>query len=423
MRHSGGTGGRKGSAALLLCLLLCVPLDAYAAPSVDSARIARLENEAKQSEMLRADFSLQARKLAQDAARNRAKRIAMAARIQQGEAQLTLLEHRMAALDPQERAQSALLADQQQELARLLAALQVMTRRPAVLMLARPEAAVDIARTRAALSTVESDIQSRTRHIRTALSENARLRQSLVATRHQRDAMLARMRADRNSLAALEADQRSAAGDFAVRAARAASQSAQLQREAQDLRALMARLAREAHAQEVARQKAEAAARARQLAQVQAAKAKLSQLPPLALPPALALRRPVEGPVLTSFGARNSGGLKARGLSYAVRPGAQIVAPARGRIAFAGHFRSYGRIIILDHGRDYMTLISGLGRVAVVMGETVNAGEPLGEADGGRKAFIWNCGARASRSTPAPIWRPAAIRRQRLLPFRPSGRT
>ena len=214
--------------------------------------------------------------------------------------------------------------------------------------------------------------------------------------------MLARLKADRNSLAALEADQRDAAGDFTARAARAAEQSARLQREAQDLRALMARLAAEAHAAELARQKAEAAARAKQLAEAKAAKAKLSLAPPLALPPALRLRLPVEGRLQTGYGAKNSGGLKARGVSYAVRPGAQIIAPAKGRIAYAGNFRSYGRIIILDHGRDYMTLISGLGRVSVVMGETVNAGEPLGTAEGGDQSVYLEVRRKGEAVNPAP---------------------
>lgn len=403
MHSIGGTGGRKGGAMVALCLALSMPLQAAPpASNVQAERLQRLENEAQQNEMLRKDFNAQAQKLNQDAARNRAKRIALAQKIQQGEAQITQVETRIARLDRQQQAQAARLADQQQELARLLAALQVMTRRPAVLMLARPEAAVDIARTRAALSTVEADINTRTRDLRAALASNQRARQSLLKARADRDQMLARLKADRNSLAALEADQREAAGDFTARAARAAEQSARLQREAQDLRALMARLAAEAHAAEVARQKAEAAARAKQLAEAKAARAKLSSLPPLALPPALHLRLPVEGRLQAGYGAKTSGGLKARGLRYDVRTGAQIIAPAKGRIAYAGNFRSYGRIVILDHGRDYMTLISGLSRVSVVMGETVNAGEPLGEAEGGPQGVYLELRRKGEPVNPAP---------------------
>ncbi len=60
------------------------------------------------------------------------------------------------------------------------------------------------------------------------------------------------------------------------------------------------------------------------------------------------------------------------------RAGAQIVAPFDGRIAFEGPFRSYGQILIIEHGGGYHTVLAGLDRVDAVVGQWLLAGEPVG---------------------------------------------
>ncbi len=61
-----------------------------------------------------------------------------------------------------------------------------------------------------------------------------------------------------------------------------------------------------------------------------------------------------------------------------IRAGAQIVAPFDGRIAFEGPFRSYGQILIIEHGGGYHTVLAGLDRVDAVVGQWLLAGEPVG---------------------------------------------
>jgi septal ring factor EnvC (AmiA/AmiB activator) len=48
-------------------------------------------------------------------------------------------------------------------------------------------------------------------------------------------------------------------------------------------------------------------------------------------------------------------GVHARGLTIEAAAGAEVVAPRAGRIAFAGLYRSYGRVVILDHGGGWMS--------------------------------------------------------------------
>ena len=63
---------------------------------------------------------------------------------------------------------------------------------------------------------------------------------------------------------------------------------------------------------------------------------------------------------------------------------APAVAPAAGRVAFAGDYRGYGRIIILDHEGGWTSLITNLGRLDVGVAARVVQGSPLGLAGPGR---------------------------------------
>lgn len=86
---------------------------------------------------------------------------------------------------------------------------------------------------------------------------------------------------------------------------------------------------------------------------------------------------PVAGDVLRQFGDADGTGHESQGVILAANPGALVTAPADGWIVFAGTFRSYGRMIILNAGEGYHLVLSGMDRVNVREGQFVVAGEPL----------------------------------------------
>ena len=91
---------------------------------------------------------------------------------------------------------------------------------------------------------------------------------------------------------------------------------------------------------------------------------------------------PVAGRLLTGVGEISDGGVHSRGLTFAAEPQARIVAPANGRITYAAPFRSYGQVVIIDHGRGWSTVITNLGTLEVARGQLVRRGMPLGRAAG-----------------------------------------
>jgi septal ring factor EnvC (AmiA/AmiB activator) len=103
------------------------------------------------------------------------------------------------------------------------------------------------------------------------------------------------------------------------------------------------------------------------------------------------LSLPAQGPVIHTFGDKRSPGGRDKGITIQTRSGAQVVAPYDGKVVFAGSFRGYGLILIIDHGQGYHTLLAGFGSVDAAAGQWLLAGEPVGTmiSDTGQKPQLY----------------------------------
>lgn len=89
---------------------------------------------------------------------------------------------------------------------------------------------------------------------------------------------------------------------------------------------------------------------------------------------------PVKGRLIYGFGDADDVGSDSRGVMLRVKAGQMITAPGDGQVVFAGPFKGYGNILILRHSDEYHSFLAGFGQMDVAVGQTVNAGEPLGRA-------------------------------------------
>ena len=89
------------------------------------------------------------------------------------------------------------------------------------------------------------------------------------------------------------------------------------------------------------------------------------------------LRLPVNGSRIREFGASDGAGGTQKGLSLATHSGAEITAPCDGWVVYAGPFRSYGQLLILNAGGGYHVLLAGMERISVDLGQFVLTGEPV----------------------------------------------
>ncbi|MCX8505108.1 MAG: peptidoglycan DD-metalloendopeptidase family protein [Alphaproteobacteria bacterium] len=90
---------------------------------------------------------------------------------------------------------------------------------------------------------------------------------------------------------------------------------------------------------------------------------------------------PVAGSVVMQWGQIDNYGQAARGLTLQTRPGATVIAPAHGRVLFAGPFHNYAGVLIIGMSSEYVCVITGLGQISVQIGDNVKAGEAVGIVD------------------------------------------
>ena len=95
------------------------------------------------------------------------------------------------------------------------------------------------------------------------------------------------------------------------------------------------------------------------------------------------LLTPVRGKLTTKFGERRETGgrvegIKSQGIELKTRINARVIAPYQGRIVYAGPFRGYRLLLIIEHDGGYHSLLAGLARIDSQPDQWVLAGEPVG---------------------------------------------
>lgn len=345
----------------------------------------------------------------------RRKLIDTAARIQARESQITAGEKRLARLGGEEAEVAARLEHRKGALVDMLAALQKLEREPPPVLAVRPGDAVAAIRSAMLLSTVVPQIRAEADTLSRELRRLARLRNDIVEEQRQlalnkdqlgrEQAVIERLLEVKSSLA-----NRTAAE---IRAAR--EKAEQLAAEAGSLRELLASLEAERaraeaeRAEELAQAEAREIEEARLAAQrqepdrrgqaVQAEKApslesvpqpsaeerRLAMVSPDRIRPAASfasvrgqLAPPVQGELFRRYGAEDGYGNASKGMALTTRTLAQVTSPSDGWVVFAGRFRGYGQLLIIDAGDGYHILLAGMDRIHVSAGQFVLAGEPVG---------------------------------------------
>ena len=87
---------------------------------------------------------------------------------------------------------------------------------------------------------------------------------------------------------------------------------------------------------------------------------------------------PAQGRQIMAFGEKNQFGRLSRGVVIETRYSATIISPSDGWVVYAGEFRSYGQVLIINAGGGYHILLANLARTDVEVGRFVLAGEPVG---------------------------------------------
>ncbi len=357
------------------------------------------------------------------------------------ESELSAIEETLVSLVEEENAKSAALQRQRRQLGRTLGALQRIALLPPEALVAAPGSPLDAVRSATLLRVAVPALEQKADRLKQDLDELEQLRVRIERERVEVSAAGDLLTRERKTLTALINQKRRLQSRTDEQQAASERKMARLAREAGDLRDLLRKIEREAAEQErrLALQQEQKQQLQREQAQREAAaqeeqrlaqrpqpnsqdglQSRLVPQPPAEAPeagdepgqqqlasagtrapdignlakpsnirsfPSVArneLLMPARGRLVKRYGQQSKDGRPtSKGITIATREGAQVIAPFDGKVVYAGEFRGYGLILIIEHGKRYHTLLAGVERVDAVVGQWILAGEPIGVMTGG----------------------------------------
>jgi septal ring factor EnvC (AmiA/AmiB activator) len=354
----------------LIALALAIAGAAQASRGSDAAALGEARREAVEATQRSQALDQEAHVATSEADRARAASAALAARIEAAEADLTAAERRISLIAAFQAEQRARLAERQGPIVRLTAALQTMTRRPAALALIQPGSVRDAVHVRSLLAAALPEIRRRTAALREEAQRSAQLRRQSEAARQGLIDSREALRQRRIALAAFETAQRSRSQQLTGLALGQSDRALAYGEQAQVL------------ARDIGTRDYEATLAA-SLARLPGPVPRPATGAPAAPEETLPYSLPVEGRLVAGVGEISDGGVHARGLTFETAAEAPVIAPAAGRIVYAAPFRGYGNVVIIDHGRGWMSVLTDLGAADVHAGDVVARGAPIGRAGTG----------------------------------------
>ena len=304
--------------------------------------------------------------------------IGSAGNIRAVEERIEATEGRLSGLQGNEDTVRRSLASRKAVIGEVLAALQRVGRSPPPALLVSPEDALQSVRTAILLGAVLPDMKVEVDTLVADLAELVKVRNAIAAERDGLGRDLAALSQERTRMTVLVAERQRKQSETEKALETERARAVQLGRQADNLKDLIGRI------------EVEIASASRAAAAARTGNTLAALNDPGRLSPAIAfasakrsLPFPLNGIRIREFGMPDGLGGTEKGVSLASRSGAQVTAPCDGWVVYAGPFRSYGQLLILNAGGGYHVLLAGMERISVDLGQFVLTGEPVAIMGGG----------------------------------------
>lgn len=322
-----------------------------------------------------------------------------AAKVQQTELELSQAEGRLAELDTQEKTLRTSLTERYGKISKLLTVLQRMGRNPPPVMITKREDALKMVRSAMLIAAAFPEMRSQAVELSGKLSELVKVMDGVRAERSKAEAYAKTLAEERATLDKVMEEKRKLHAERQQELQSVRTAAAEIAKSVEKLGDLIAK-ADQAVAKstglgayneeakpnadgDVAMVAPPAAPGALELAPASGGAKAEPLRPQMAFQQAKAkLPLPAAGRRVLSFGEKTQYGAQSKGIVIETRANAQVTSPCDGWIVFAGEFRSYGRVLIINPGGGYHVLMAGLSQIDVSTGQFVVAGEPVANMSG-----------------------------------------
>ena len=399
-----------------MCLAAAATLLLAASPVVAQSQLAteakqkleqdrkRLQETAEREKRLKADLAT----MEQERARLNEQLQAAARSVQLSEAQLSSIEERRDALVAQQKMHQEALQQRHSSISSLLAAMQRIGRNPPPVIVTRREDALEMVRSAMLLGRAIPELQAEVQDLVARLQELDRVFKQIAEERAKIEAETERLKAAQARVAMLMEQKRHSLSERQGELAAVRREADRISRSVSNISELITaldqtvaektglatynkQLPKGADAGQPGSHgkapdgKAAATAKETEVAVVLSPGSGPLLGPPGRMQPAMPfhlakgkLPMPAHGRTVVSYGETTSNGRKSQGIVIQTRYGAQVTSPSDGWVVYAGEFRSYGQLLIINAGGGYHVLLAGLSRIDAQLGQFILAGEPVG---------------------------------------------
>lgn len=358
---------------VLLLVLMLVGLvgDGFAEPSKDELRAmeAKVAAESKAHQQLK----LQAEQIQKELGKISVNMVSTAKKIQTSEEKLSKMESELEQLKLDLKTAEEKFAEEDENLINTLAALQNLALKPTEALFVQPLTPVEIIRSAMLLRETVPYLEENAGQLRKELNligaKKAQVEKQLSLISKQK----IRLEKEHAQMKVLSSNKSALRKDVENKSGKAKKNMEALAGKAQDLRDLLAKIEKE--------QKALEAKKAEDTQTADLIKFKPEVIKDIGEGFTKAkgsLLLPAKGAIVTRFNEVSGSGAKSKGIAIKTRNLAQVVSPFDGAVIFAGPFRGYGNLIIVDHFNGYLSLLAGLDSIDCELGQMLLAGEPVG---------------------------------------------
>jgi septal ring factor EnvC (AmiA/AmiB activator) len=367
-----------------------------ASAEVSSAELKKVEKEVLAQSLEHQKLQAQANKIKQEIASINREMIKAAGQIQNSEVRLSQMEKQLETLKTELVEAQNGFSKEDDHLIKTLAALQNLALKPTESLLVQPLSPVDIIRSAMILRETIPYLEANAERIRNQLQNIENKKKKIETQIGEISKQKIVMQTERKRMIALVQRKSQLGNSVEIKSQKAKENMDKLASQAKNLRDLLNKIEqqrKERAAREAAERKRREA-ESRKLEEKQSddlIKSERESITNIASGFAKAkgtLPMPARGTIISHYGEQKNG-VSSKGLIVATRARAQVIAPFDGAVVFAGPFRGYGNMIIVEHDNGYLSLLSGLGSIDVELGQMLLAGEPVGQMPSGDKAELY----------------------------------
>lgn len=379
--------GRQPARAVLLTaalsISLCAPVWAQT-PGAADAKLQDVERKIQTQQDESARQRARADALKAEIKAVNVELVAAARRVQGQESQVDALESELSRLQREADGKTSQLRERRRQFSGVIMALTRISRFPTEALIAQPIPPEDTVRSAILLRAAVPAIEVRAEALKGDLQGLASARTDVEQQRTNLQGALERLRAEEGRINVIRKKKAALRAEAISKSRAAKSQAQKLAKQARSLRDLVSRLNSQ-------QKSAQAAAKKSTPSRLHVTPQKTPNTPSA---PSVAdmeklgtigsiskargrLPFPAVGKLIGLYGQPLDGGLTRKGVSIRTRAGGQVIAPFDGKVVFAGPFRGYGQLLIIDHGEGYHSLLAGMGHIEAIIGQPVLAGEPV----------------------------------------------